>query len=194
VQAIRPHLSHYADQYDTKKYLPAVYDRAREAFRRPSTVGPATLRKALLWKYGHLGKPAIPAGHERLISQVQLAWPAAMGILPDAPREAFAVLDRAFGGKARFITVAFLLHLIHQRTVPIIDQHNFRAVNVLMAGARPGWQSRRKPSRYADLTLVANFMDAVLAAWGRDVPDSAPSSRELDKFLMMYGKAMKGAV
>ena len=192
-RAIRPHFRHYVEQYDTKKYWPFIYDRVRKEFRRPAHVTTATLRDALLWKYGHLGKPAIPPAHERLISQVQRGWAATVATLPTAPAAAFVALDRAFGGKTRFITVAFLLHLLHPREVPIIDQHNFRAVNALMREARPGWHPRKKPSRYADLTLVATFMKAVLAAWRRHALYPAPSARDLDKFLMMYGKAIKGA-
>src|SRR5947207_15984695 len=100
-------------------------------------MAPGTLRDALLWKYGHLGKPAIPPAHERLISQLQRGWPAAVAALPNVPKHVFVALDRDFGGKTRFITVAFLLHLLYPSKVPIIDQHNFRAVNALMAEVRP---------------------------------------------------------
>jgi hypothetical protein len=51
-------------QYDTKKYWPVVYERVRREFRQPERMAPGTLRDALLWKYGHLGKPAIPPAHE----------------------------------------------------------------------------------------------------------------------------------
>jgi hypothetical protein len=153
-----------------------VYALALKAFRRPKRVLPRTLREALLWKYGHLGKRVIPGAHERLISQVQSSWRATVAVVPETPDEAFIALDRTFGGKKRFITVAFLVHLLHPREAPIIDQHNFRAVNALMAGVRPGWHSRRKPSRYADLTLVAAFMEAVLAVWAQRDPASAPKA------------------
>jgi hypothetical protein len=191
VKAIGPRFAEYASQYDTKKYWPEVYERVGQEFRQPEAVGPSTLRDALLWKYGHLRKPAIPPAHERLISRLQRGWPAAVAALPNAPEDAFVALDRDFGGKTRFITVAFLLHLLHPRKVPIIDQHNFRAVNALMAGVRPTWKTRRQPSQYTDISLVAAFMEAVLAAWVLRAPESAPSGRDLDKFLMMYGKAIK---
>ena len=152
---------------------------------------PGTLRDALLWKYGHLGKPTIPPAHELLISQLQRGWPAAVTALPGAPDDAFVAIERDFGGKTRFITVAFLLHLLHPRKVPIIDQHNFRAVNALLASVRPAWKIKRRPSQYADISLVAAFMEAVLTAWRRRAPESVPSNRDLDKFLMMYGKAIK---
>jgi len=190
-KAIRPQLAEYADQYPIKKYLPAVYQRVGREFRQPTEVGPGTLREALLWKYGHLGKSAIPRAHELLISQLQRDWPTVAAALRGAPEDDFRVLDLRVGGKTRFITIAFLLHLLHPGEVPLIDQHNYRAVNALLAASRPGWRSRTQPSRYADITLVAAFMKAVLTAWRRRAPASVPSDRELDKFLMMYGKSIK---
>jgi hypothetical protein len=191
VKAIRPRFDEFASQYDTKKYWPEVYQRVGQEFRQPRTVAPETLREALLWKYGHLRKPAIPPAHERLISHLQQGWPAAVAALPKTPEDAFVALDREFGGKTRFITVAFLLHLLHPSKVPIIDQHNFRAVNAIMVDVRPTWKSRRQPSQYADIMFVAAFMEAVLQEWVTRDPESAPNARELDKFLMMYGKAIK---
>ncbi|HEY3383477.1 MAG TPA: hypothetical protein VGK32_17045 [Vicinamibacterales bacterium] len=183
--------AHYARQYDTKKYWPEVYKRVRREFRQPNRVASGTLREALLWKYGHLGKRDIPPAHKRLIEQLQRGWPAASAGLPGVPEDAFVVLDRAFGGRTRFITMAFLLHLLHPRGVPIIDQHNFRAVNALMASVRPDWRGKKKPSAYGDIMFIAAFMRAVLVAWGRLDPGSVPTDRELDKFFMMYGKAIK---
>lgn len=190
--AIEPQFKMYSAMYDTKKYWPDVYQRACQEFRQPDQVTAETLRDALLWKYGHLGKKNIPSAHELLISDLQKGWGEAMAALPSAPPEAFLALDRGFGGKTRFITVAFLVHLLHPGQVPIIDQHNFRAVNALMRGVRPTWRIRQKPSRYADIELVAAFMRSVLKAWRRNAPETAPPHRELDKFLMMYGKALKG--
>lgn len=191
VRAIRPRFAEYVAQYNTKKYWPDVYRDIRREFRQPQKVGPGTLRKALLWKYGHLGKAAIPPAHEVLISQLQRGWSTAAAALPRVPEEAFVAINRDFGGKTRFITVAFLLHLLHPRRAPIIDQHNFRAVNALLADVRPTWKTRRQPSSYADIALVAAFMAAILGAWSRRSPESVPSARDLDLFLMMYGKAIK---
>ena len=191
VQGVIPHFEHFADQYDTKKYWPEVYETVLQAFEAPAVVPPKMLRNALLWKYGHLGKPAIPAHHERLIKQIQEGWRTTLTMLPAQPEPAFAILNEEFGNKNRFITVAFLLHLLFPREVPIIDQHNFRAVNGLMSDVRAGWRSKKKPSRYSDIQLVAGFTHVVLAVWRRVAPASVPSERDFDKFLMMYGKARK---
>src|SRR5262245_49398057 len=89
VKAIRPRFAAYVAQYDTNKYWPVVYQHVRRDFRQPKRVTTDTLRDALLWKYGHLGKPAIPPAHEALISQLQRGWPAAVAALPGAPEDAF---------------------------------------------------------------------------------------------------------
>ena len=188
---IAPIFPDYLSRYDTDKYPPEVYDRVREAFARPTTVTADTLREAILWKYGHSGKPAIPRAHEQLILQVQRGWPAAVAVLPNEPEQAFDALNRQFGGPTRFITTAFLLHLLHPRTIPIIDQHNFRAVNEYIAECREGWKAKKKPSAYADIVLVSQFMDAVLKEWKDEAPRAVPIDRDFDKFLMMYGKELK---
>jgi len=188
---IRASFAEYVAKYDTDKYWPVVYQRIRREFRQPQRVLSNTLRDALLWKYGHLGKPAIPQAHELLITQLQRGWPSAVVALPSAPKDAFDAIGREFGGKTRFITVAFLVHLLHPHKVPIIDQHNFRAVNAFRAAVRPTWRIRRRPSRYDDISLLAEFMKSVLTVWRQRAPKSVPSARNLDKFLMMYGKAIK---
>lgn len=191
VQKVVPRFEHIANQYDAKKYPRDVYETVRQAFQVPATVSFETLRIALLWKYGHLGKPTIPPAHEQLIQELQEGWPATLEILAEYPAEpalAFEMLDQRFGPKKRFVTLAFLLHLFFPHQVPIIDQHNFRAVNSFMSDERDGWRSKKKPSRYSDIECIASFTKAVLAAWSRTDQATVPTEREFDQFLMMYGK------
>ena len=135
VELVKPVFSGFLAEYDVNKYPPDVYLRACKEFSQPSHVVSAiTIRDALLWKWGHLGKPRIPATHTRLISEVTQKWPVLAGEMSQQPEQSFLALAGAFGGKTRFITVAFL-------------------------------------------------------RW----PESVPTASDLDKFLMMYGKALKGA-
>ena len=191
-RAIRPSLREYADQYDRRKYWPSVYVSVRRRFRRGGRLPKDTIRDALMWKWGHLGKPVIPSAHRALIMDIQDGWSETVADLPSLPSHAFAVLDQRFGPK-RFITIAFLLHLVRPADVPIVDQHNFRAVNWFMREVRPGWRMKAMPTRYRDLETVSTFMASVLTAWRQCMPVSVPSRRTLDQFLMMYGKALKGA-
>jgi hypothetical protein len=110
---VRPHFRAYCDQYDTGKYWPQTYDAVLEAFQQPRTVSADTLRQAILWKYGHLRKRRIPASHEALIAALQARWPVLSRDLPATPDVAFAMLHEAFGGATRYVTVAFLTHLLY---------------------------------------------------------------------------------
>jgi hypothetical protein len=191
VEGVRPHFRAYCDQYDTGKYWPQTYDTVREAFQQPRTVSADTLRQAILWKYGHLRKRRIPTAHEELIADLQAHWSVVSRELPATADVAFAILYEAFGGATRYVTVAFLTHLLYPTTVPIIDQHNFRSTNVLIHAVRPTWRIKRLPSRYEDIEVVDQFMRVVAAVWKQLSPADAPSLRDIDKFLMMYGKALK---
>ena len=192
VSAIRQSFDSVAKMFDTSKYPEAVYRRIRLAFKTPNHVRPDDLRDALYWKFGHLGKEGrIPTTHRKLISELQRAWPRLVRDLPDAPDQTFALINDRVGGPTRFITTAFVVHLIHPSHVPIIDQHNFRAVNSLIQGVRPSWTSKKKPSSWSDIVLVHAFMSAVRSAWRHEAPATTPTLRRLDQFLMRYGKDIK---
>ncbi len=191
IEKIRPVFSIFLGQYDTKKYSPDVYSRILKAFSHDRNVPRDVLRDALFWKYGHLGKDNIPGTQKRLIAEVQHEWSGLILRLSDQPEQAFRILNGAIGGKTRYITVAFLTHLLFPQIIPIIDQHNFRAVNSLMSAVRPGWQIRKTPSRYEDIITLDQFMLQVLVAWEAQFIHDCPTLRDLDKFLMMYGKALK---
>ena len=116
---------------------PSVDHSARRRFGRGAGVPKETIRDALMWKWGHLGKPVIPSADMALIVDIQQGWNEAVADLPNVPSDAFAVLHQRFGPQ-RFVTIAFLLHLVRPADVPIVDQHNFRAVNWFMREVRPG--------------------------------------------------------
>jgi hypothetical protein len=191
VAKIRPIFVDTAARYDAKKYSPDVYKKVRTAFLAPTLVSAEVLRNALRWKYGHRDKSRIPGAHKRLISEIQLKWSRVAHDLPQSPDLAFAFLNARLGGPTRFITVAFLVHLIFQERIPIIDQHNFRAVNALIRHVRPTWRVKENPSRYSDVLVVADFMASVIAAWRDEDLATAPRSSELDRFLMVCGQDIK---
>ena len=198
VKIIYPRFQYFVRQFDTKKFPTACYEKALEKFKAPADLSPDVLRNALLWKYGYLGKTAIPDHQHQLIEKIQKEWPALFKAdtkFPTNPALAFKVLDQRFGPKkTRFITLAFLLHLLFPRHVPIIDQHNFRAVNGLMSDIRVDWpppKKTQKPSQYSDIECIADFTKSVLDVWARNALAPVPSAQEFDRFLMMYGKDLK---
>jgi hypothetical protein len=168
-----------------------VYARVVAEFQHPATVSEHTIREALLWKWGHLGKSRIPATHTNLIALAASCWPQITATPLSSPRASFDRLRGAIGTGNRFITVAFLTHLLHPEAVPIIDQHNFRALNALLAMVRHDWPIKKRPSRYENIELLSDVMAAILRTWKRRAPRSIPTRSQLDRFLMMYGKSLK---
>jgi hypothetical protein len=182
-------LKEYIGQYNKAKYPADTYIRARRAFSTPGTVTSADIKEALLWKYGHLRKSRYPQAHLRLIKDVQRIWPSFVSSGFNKPETASRFWSRELGRPKAFITIAFLVHLLHQKTLPIIDQHNFRAVNYYVRQVRPSWRSKRLPSSLEDHSMVAAFITSIRRAWPAGL--SKPSARDLDKYLMMFGKELK---
>ena len=93
-------------------------------------------------------------------------------------------------GRYTYVSSAFLVHLLFPAEMPIIDQHNFRAMNHLLKAVRPGWTHRQTPSNYADLINLQAFAQELLENWS-SFGHTAPCKRNLDKFLMAYGRFIK---
>lgn len=73
-RSISKDFAKYLAKYDEKKYPPEILLRLQEQFAYPKMVSGSDLRTALVWKYGHWGKPRIPAAHERLAKRISELW------------------------------------------------------------------------------------------------------------------------
>jgi hypothetical protein len=123
---------------------------------------------------------------------LQHKWPEVIsGIDEPAQDVVFERISAVVGGSSRYITKTFLLHLLRPNKIPIIDQHNFRAMNHFLKTVHPGWRSKSKPSTYTDLATFSDFDRAILSRWKALDPVGVPSERNLDRFLMMFGKGLK---
>ena len=91
-------------------------------------------------------------------------------------------------GTTGFITFCFLRHLISPTAVPILDQHNFRAVNHHLASIGVDVHAKQKPSTIEDLYLVRDFAAGVLQRWPTATSDATPATDELHRYLMMFEK------
>ena len=175
-------------KFSAGKYPDEDYDGFLRVFADPTTVGEPAIRSALLWKYGHWNKSNYPQRHDQLIARVVELWPDLVATLPATPRAVFTYLHMNSG--VPYVSAAFLTHLLFPLDIPIIDQHNFRAMNHLLMAVRPEWTHRQIPSSYEDLLNLKTFMQAILENGSR-AAHGEPSSRDLDKFLMAYGKSIK---
>jgi hypothetical protein len=200
VGLIRPDFAKYATRYDERKYPAAEYEYLLSAFQKPGKVCKSDICRALVWKFGHFGKLRIPDRHEKLVLFVHGRWhaekpgvdvtdPCLSSTLGGSGAD-FDNLVAASGG-TRYITFAFLKHLLRPDEVPIIDQHNFRAMNHYCRAVRPDWQTRSKPGKHGDLLALSTFLSTIMSRWKKIHPSTAPPERALDCFLMMYGKALK---
>lgn len=174
--------------FNGSKYPDAVYANLIRSFSLPGGVQGKDISDALRWKYGHWNKSNFPTTHSRLIARISLLWPKFVASVPGCFNSTFNSLRSVHG--VPYITAAFLTHLTHPAQVHIIDQHNFRAMNYFMKGVRPGWIGKAVPSNFADLENVAEFIAVVLPVLNRLNP-IARSARDLDKFLMAFGKSIK---
>ena len=173
--------SHF-ELYSFKKYPALDYESFKNTF---STLAEKVdLLAALLWKWGHWGKDDFPSKQKSLIGEIESLWPVFRGWALSAgdqftPEATFQWWDKRLG-RLRYITSAYLTHLIHPLQVPIIDQHNFRAMNHL-------WQipsAKKKPSTWCDIVRLKHFLHEASKRFQR--PET-----EFDKYLMMYGRALK---
>jgi hypothetical protein len=188
--AMNRQFSAYVDRYDERKYPPAVLERLRTVFARPDWFQPEDIELALRWKYGHLSKENYPGAQRRLARRIASHWPDHRIDPGEAPVDALARW-RELVGPTSYITICFLIHLVAPNDWPILDQHNFRAILHHLRQASVAVSDKAAPSTAEDLVLARDFCRGVLRVWKPATGRPTPSVGELDRYLMMFGKALK---
>lgn len=181
-QKIRPLLSAVASKYDFMKYPADEYGALKDQFAA-MTATHESIERALVWKWGHWGKPNYPEHHRRLIAEIQGLWSdfSKSGAIAQ-PHDTFEWWQGRLGRSTTYITSTFITHLVHhERPLPIIDQHNYRAMNALIASVRPGHGYKKKPSNWSDIASLKSFMVLLCER----LP--GVGFGDLDRFLMVYG-------
>ncbi len=175
--------------YDEDKYPPKALAAFRTAFRN-SNVPAETIRDALKWKYGKHGKDRISPKHEIAIAAFVKAWPRYVNAGGPVERAGFDWW-REFSPPVPYISYSFLVHLRSPDLVPIIDQHNYRAVRHYLKESGIELSAVldvATPRRWEHIALVREFSARVRGAWPSE---RAPSDEAMDRFLMMRGKVLK---
>lgn len=170
-------------EYDFGKYPADEYAGFKKSF---ADLNPSNeqIQDAMIWKWGHSGKENFPGHHKDLIKEIQGSWGqfTQSGCSRDSELT-FNWWRLRLEKPTRYITVAYITHLVHHKEPPpIIDQHNFRAMNALIAPLYPCRKFRKKPSTWADIVSLRSFMKHLQCAMGDC------DFQELDRFLMMYGR------
>ena len=186
VEAIRVFFEPISAKYDERKYDPVTLEQLKTRFAKPRNVRAADLENAVRWKYGKLRQRALPQAHQQMIAAVQEAWPSFVATNPGTAEEAFEFWDNALSATS-FITKSFMAHLSFPALLPIIDQHNWRAVRYF--AGRYGDQAplSKVPRSLDHIMVVGWFMAGVRVQWEADHPP-APTMQALDRYLMMFGK------
>ena len=183
IEKILPIMDGVIAEYDFGKYPAIEYAKFKSAFSTLSESN-TKIADAMKWKWGHWGKPDFPNAHKRLIIELEKLWAK---FLESGCTTSSSLtfnwwctnLDR----KTTYITVAYITHLIHHsEPLPIIDQHNFRAMNALIGSLKPDRKSKKKPSNWNDIVTLKSFMESL--------QEKLPSKNfsDIDRFLMMYGR------
>lgn len=175
-----------SNKYDYRKYPKCDYENFRESFSLLKCNN-SDIESALKWKWGHWGKLNYPNSHKLLIGEVQRLWPKFVGGCIDSnPYETYQWWKMSLNKNTRFITVAYITHLVHYKElIPIIDQHNFRAMNFYISRSSDGASYNKNPSNWDDIMLLKEFMSLVC----EKMPTLSFS--DLDKFLMVFGRDLK---
>lgn len=182
-----PIFDQHLNKYSFKKYPAAGYKEYKDSYSSFSNPN-AEIRDSLLWKWGHLGKSNFPQPQKSLIQTIEGIWPDYVNAHSKnrpTSNETFLWWEEQLP-KTSFITVAYITHLVHHNEpLPIIDQHNFRAMNNFLSQVRSDHTFNQKPSTWNDITDLKSFMETVL----KFLPGR--SLDQLDRFLMMYGRSVK---
>lgn len=176
---ITPVFAGVVAEYDFRKYPAAHYARFKQAFSTIQSTG-QDIADALLWKWGHWGKLNYPQAHKDLIHEVQGLWPQ---FLASGQHLTSNQTFDWWRTQLAFISAAYITHLIHHaEPLPIIDQHNYRAMNSFLRAVRANHTSNKKPSQWAHIVDLKGFMTTIQPLL------NGPSFQELDRFMMMYGR------
>lgn len=188
IQFINQHFDFFVNQYDENKYPPTIYNKAKKSFSSLAADS-ETIKSALEWKWGHVEKPNYPGTHKLLIKEIINEWQNF--IMSNHEKKSadknFEWWKKKLGGKSssRYITIAFITHLIHNEEIPIIDQHNYRALNFFTNNLSLSSSFKKRPSNWNDITKLKEFTDTILPHLNNTNP------QDFDKFLMMFGKSLK---
>lgn len=188
IQFINQHFDFFVKQYDEKKYPPNIYQTAKKRFSS-FTAEEKTIKLALEWKWGHVKKSNYPNKHKQLITEIINEWENFNKSTHDkkSADKNFEWWKNKLGGKTstRFITIAFITHLIHNEEIPLIDQHNYRALNFFTNNLSLSSSFKKRPSNWNDIIKLKEFTDTILPHLHSKNP------QDFDKFLMMFGKSIK---
>jgi len=183
VHRIKKDFSLYYNKYDFSKYSKDDYEIFKNDFSSLN-IENKSIEKALKWKWGHARKNNFPSAQKNLIKEVESHWKDFALKKFTNPKNTFEYWKNIFNRNTTYITTVYLTHLVHYSEIPIIDQHNYRAMNYFIKLIDNNYIAKKKPSNWNDLMNFKKFIDEISVQTGID-------KEKIDKYLMMYGKNIK---
>ena len=173
----------YYSQYDFNKYSASDYKTFQNDFSTLANKN-KSIEEALKWKWGHSGKLNYPQTHKDLIQEVKSSWLNFASKKINNPIETYKYWKNALQKDTRYITVAYITHLVHYKEIPIIDQHNYRAMNYFITLVNSNAKIKKKPSNWNDVLKLKEFILTLSIRLNKNTED-------IDKYLMMFGRSIK---
>lgn len=101
------------NEYDFGKYPADDYQRFKLSFSSLKNEN-SDINDALIWKWGHWGKENFPQRHKDLISEIEMLWPEFIESgKSSTSADTYNWWYAELGSQTRYITVAYITHLIH---------------------------------------------------------------------------------
>ena len=182
-QIIIPIFDDVVADYDFNKYPADRYEEFQNVFPQLDPNN-GLIEESLKWKWGYWNKPNYPGRQQQFVEEAQQHWVnyVNQNVNPTSA-QTFNWWSNAFNRRTAYISVAYVTHLIHNaEPLPIIDQHNYRAMGAFKGQLRENHHHKKKPSNWNDIVLLKQFMQSLLPL----LPNRGFG--ELDRFLMMYGR------
>lgn len=188
IKFIDSSFNYYSEGYDLKKYPISIYKTAQNQFSKLKA-DENIISSALIWKWGYLRKTSFPSKQAELIKKIQSQWK--YFVKSDACDNPFQTFSwwQSFGkrtGSSMYITSVFITHLIHyKKNIPIIDQHNYRAINYLLNNCKFNRDVKLQPSSWLDVINLQQLINKIHNLYPHR------SFEDIDKYLMILGKDIK---
>jgi hypothetical protein len=171
-------------KYEAKKYNEDTYNDLRVRFTTPKALEMEDIEDALAWKYGKKDRAILHKNprHRPIIKDLTRIWPQYLSKEPGSAKSTYEYFHRELG-ESRFISVSFLSHLLFPSEVPIVDQHNLRALRYFLGigGVENSIKRVDKKNGWKEIQTLRDFI--VLFA-----TKNSRTERDFDKYLMMFGK------
>ena len=182
-QIINPIFDEVVADYDFHKYPADRYELFQNTFSQlPLNNG--LIEESLKWKWGYWHKDNYPGRQQQFVEEAIQNWQNYVNQNHNLTSlQTFNWWSNAFNRRTAYISVAYITHLIHHaEPMPIIDQHNYRAMGAFKGQTRDNYHQKKKPSNWNDIVFLKQFMQSLLPL----LPGRGFS--EFDRFLMMYGR------